>query len=441
MIQDSIKKITSRFSSTTKSGIINMCLKPISMILSLVYTPLLVAYLGDEKYGLWATLLSIINWVNYFDVGIGNGLRNLLSEELSENQIDKAKKTVSTAYVVLTMIACCVYVVLLVLIYTIDWNNVFASSVDMRLPLLISFSFICINFVLALSNSILYALQKSERVAMRGCIVQAINLLGLLILKQFTNESIIAVSVLFGISTLTVYVINTIEIFKARSYLKPKAHLYDRQKIKNICHVGIKFFVIQIMCLMLFTVDNLLITHYFGAEAVTPFAIANKVFQTAYMLLAAFLVPYWSRTTVAYSKRDCVWIKKSVLQTLKICGLFIFGYITLCLIFKPVVTLWMGRMLPFPKYLIVTMCAFYTVYSILGVECQFINGSGKITVQFFTSCFAGCANIPFSIFLGVHCGLGVVGIRLATTILVFIEIIVLGINLNWIIKELEKKEV
>ena len=34
-----------------RSSITNLFIKPISLILSFIYTPLLLSYLGDEKYG------------------------------------------------------------------------------------------------------------------------------------------------------------------------------------------------------------------------------------------------------------------------------------------------------------------------------------------------------------------------------------------------------
>ena len=84
------------------------------------------------------------------------------------------------------------------------------------------------------------------------------------------------------------------------------------------------------------------------------------------------------------------------------------------------------------------MCLFYCLFSILCVECQFINGSGKINVQLISYIIIGIANIPFSIFLGVNCNMGVVGVRLATTILVLIEVVVLFINLLFIISKKSK---
>lgn len=432
-------RLKNLISSTEKSGIINMVIKPVSFIISILYTPLLLSFLGDEKYGLWDTLLSIINWINYFDVGIGNGLRNVLSKEIAEGKKDEAHKSVSTAYTILSIIAGSVLLVLIICVCLFDWNTIFSTKIEMRPTLTITFVFICINFVLALSNILFHSLQQSENVSIRGCLVQLINLISLFILSFRFHNNLVVISILFGSSTLIVYLFNSIKIFKNNSYLRPSFRFFDKTKIKQICNVGIKFFAIQIFNLMLFTVDNLLITHYFGAEILTPFSIANKVFNTLFSIFAAFMVPYWSRSTVAFAQLDYFWIRSSIKKTFSIFSLFFVGYLLLMLLFKPLTFLWLHRELECESGIVPVMCVFFILHSFIGWETSFINGSGKINTQLITYAVIGIANIPLSIFLGVKMNMGTVGIRLATTLLLIIAVIVFGFDLIRIVSEVKKE--
>lgn len=419
------------------SAIISMLLKPINLVLGLVYTPLLLAYLGEESYGIWATILSVISWINYFDVGIGNGLRNVLSELLAveKGDDDAIRGIVSTAYLVLTTIASIILLVLIGLVFCVNWRNVFSTYIDLRITLFISFVFICVNFVLALSNSILYAMQKSELISLRSILVQLLNIIGILILRKLTTSRLEYVAILFGSTTSIVYIYNSIRIWKYDKRTKPSLHCFDKSYISSVSNVGLKFFVIQLMGLAMFTVDNVLITHYFGALQVTPFSIADKIFNTAYSIWAAYLIPYWSGTTNAIAKADYEWIKKSIFKTVKLLFLFLAGYFVLMICFTPIARLWLHRDLVYPGGLIVILFLFYSLYSVLAIECQFINGTGKINVQLISYIVLGLLNIPLSIILGVYFGLGVVGIRLATTLLVFVMDFILGINLISIMKQ------
>ena len=63
----------------------------LSILIGLLYVPLLLNYLTQEKYGIWLTLTSILGWFSYFDIGLGNGLRNKLAESiaLGNNRLEK----------------------------------------------------------------------------------------------------------------------------------------------------------------------------------------------------------------------------------------------------------------------------------------------------------------------------------------------------------------
>ena len=171
----------------------------------------------------------------------------------------------------------------------------------------------------------------------------------------------------------------------------------------------------------------------------TPFSIVNKVFNTAYSLFAAFLVPYWSRSAVAFAEKDYRWVKNAIHKVLLFFLLFFAGYILLAVIFDPLVSAWLGRKLQYQPSLVPVMCIFYSLYSLSGFITSFTNGSGKVNVQLVVFAIAGILNIPFSIYLGVTKQLGTVGIRLATTILMFFSVIVLAIDLYNIVRTLRKE--
>ena len=202
-----------------------------------------------------------------------------------------------------------------------------------------------------------------------------------------------------------------------------------------------KFFIIQLACLALYTVDNLLITNMFGGEAVTPFNITYRIFNTAYAFLTALCVPYWSKTTEAYEKKNITWISAAIAHLNRIAILFIMGFVMLAIVFKPLANIWLGRELNYPSGLIAVMCCYYCLYTIVTVKTQMINGTGQLTCQLILMTFMGISNIPLSIFLAKNCGLGVVGVRLATTILMAIAAVVLPINLRHIVNRLEQQPI
>ena len=62
-------------SSNRKIGsIISMANMVISLVIGLIYTPLLIRYLGDSEYGIYTLALSLIAYLSILDLGFGNTL-------------------------------------------------------------------------------------------------------------------------------------------------------------------------------------------------------------------------------------------------------------------------------------------------------------------------------------------------------------------------------
>lgn len=423
---------------TARSSLINLTIKPLSLILSLVYTPMLLDYLGNEKYGLWATILSITSWINYCDVGIGHGLRNLLAGQIAKKEMVEAKKAVSTAYVCMSIISGILLVVTVVASIFIDWNWVFNTTIDMTLPVILSFVFICFNFVLALSNTILYALQKSELVSLRSIFMQVINIIGIWALSKISNGNLVLISLLFGAGTTITYLINTVRLLKEYDFFRPSFSLFEKKYVKTICNVGIKFFIIQIAVILMYTVDNLLISRYFGADSVTPYSMINKIYSAGYGFFTAIMVPIWSASTAAFANRDLKWFGEVIKKLNIVTLIFSIGYILVGVVFVPLSEVWLGQRLDYPKGLISVMVVYYILQSFQNPYCQMNNGIGALNGQVVLGIFQGVVNIPLSIWLATTAGLGVVGIKLATTILMGVGAIFQPIYYYRTIKKIKK---
>ncbi len=424
-----IKKVFNKDDPTNKSMMINTLLRPLSMVLSFLYTPLLLKVLGDEKFGVWTTLLSIISWINYCDIGIGHGLRNILTKELTKKQDEEAKRSISTAYAVLAGIAMLIWGMLVFSIYILDWNKLLGTGYAVDVTLIITFTFICINFILSLINVIFYSLQLSERVSIGNIVVQIINIIGVYILGKTGHGNLVDMAVLFGGSTCFVYILNTVLILKSRKELVFNIRYFSKRKVTSICNIGIKFFIIQISGILLYSVDNILISKYYGASAVTPFNTVYKVFNTVASIYLALIIPIWSRTTIATTEGDIRWIRNTVKKMHIMMIPFVVAFIILIFVYEPLAFIWLGRKLDYANGIILINAIYFSVYLVGSLYAYVLNGMGQVNYQLILNVIEAVINIPFSIYLANHCGLGVFGIKLATTILVSISAITLPINL------------
>ena len=151
--------------------------KVISMVLSLVYAPAVLGYLGTGLYGIWATVLNVVSWVNYFDIGISNGLRNKLSASLARREGNKsARSLISSAYLMLTLVVAAILVVSLVIFQFIDWDSVLNISSDLysgaTFIVQVSYALMCLGFLFSICKSLFFAVQQAHVVSLMGVVQQ-----------------------------------------------------------------------------------------------------------------------------------------------------------------------------------------------------------------------------------------------------------------------------
>lgn len=71
MSADISKERTSNYLRQVKGAVVY---KGVAMIASFLAIPMMIRYLGQEQFGVWSTLLTVMSWIVFFDLGIGNGI-------------------------------------------------------------------------------------------------------------------------------------------------------------------------------------------------------------------------------------------------------------------------------------------------------------------------------------------------------------------------------
>lgn len=442
MIEKMLKYVKNiKESSLKRSMILSMLCRPVGMFISFLYTPVLLNYLGEESYGIWSTILSIINWINYFDVGIGQGLRNTLARAVAVNDRKKATESTTTGYVAVFTISTVTFLIGTALIFILDINAVFNTTVSVRPALLVSFFCICINFILSLSKSLLYATQQAEKVAFMTVVTQAINLVGILVLSIFSSGSLVAVAIVIGLSGIAVNLMFTINVWKKYTFLIPRKRQYKANRLMDICNVGVKFFAIQIFAIILYSTDNVIITQLFGPSYVTPYNTSYVAFGIVNGLFGALISPLWSKYTVATENKDYKWIKQTVInldKTLPFIGIVLtIGAVW----FEPISRIWLHKNLTYDQGLVPCMAIYYFLTIWGSIYANVLNGMGKVNLQLAMGAISAIVNIPLSILLGEFLGMRTTGVCLATCICMLITNIAVTIGTHRFLNRLIKEEI
>lgn len=402
-----------------KNSVVSIGVKLVDYLLSFISGPLLLACLGDVKYGIYASALSLVSWIYYFDFGVGSGMRNKVTEYVTKEEQDKATRTVSTAYILVSAISIGIFVLFFVLSLLFDSESILNAAIpdeDLNIILLVALLIACINFVFALAFNVLYAIQKTALANAFGILSKVVLILALLVFKQTGNGMILYVVIAEGLGQFVKNIIAFVYVHKTSYYLSPKPSKIDFSYSKGILGFGLQIFIMQISALVLNATDNLVIIKLFGAADVTPYSFTHKFFSIINAFFVAATSPLWTAYTTAYTNRDVVYIKKTLKRALEfycvVLLCIVFGFI----IFKPFMRVYLGRDLVYQKGLVFFVALYYALLILSHNFSAFVHGISKVKITTIACVLSAIQNVPVSILLARNYGMGLNGVILGSII-------------------------
>lgn len=361
--------------------------KGISIVISIGYVPLLFDYLGQEEFGIWLTLSSIIGWFSFFDVGLGNGLRNKLTIALANNDLIKAKKYVSTAYALLSIIFLSLILIFNVINLYIPWAKIlntelFSDQYFFWLTTVVCTVFF-FRFILQLISVIYFSHQEPAKVDLINMLGQLLAFIAIYYMaKTDVNSDLFAISSLLTIVPVIVLFIFSLIAFTGRhAKIAPSIRSIDFTYRAELLNLGLKFFFIQMSSVIIYSTTNFFITRYYGAEEVAIYNISFKYFQLPVMVQTILLSPLWSALTDGYAKGDYVWINKTMSRLKMVSIIFVVIIGLMLLVSDYVYSVWLNSRVNIPLSLSVSLAVWTSIRIIYTPYSVFVNATGKIRLS------------------------------------------------------------
>lgn len=394
-----------------KKNIVSMfALRGVSIICSFLIVPLTINYVSSYEYGIWLTISSLVAWISFFDVGIGNGLRNKFIEAVENNQPVRARRLVSTAYAIITIIVAAVWGLAMTASFFIDWNSILnVSDVpgrELLYTVLIALTNFCVLFILGLNRTLLNALQKPALASAFDTATQALLCIVLLLITRFTQGNIVYLAMAMGGTSIFVLITSNIWTFRTvlRDY-RPSPKYVRFSYARDIMSLGIMFFFLSVLSIAFYQTNNLIISHYLGPEEVTVYNIAYRYINVLPMVFTIIITPFWSAFAEARVNNDYTWMKstrKRLMQTLMLLGL---AGIAMVIISPMVYKVWIKDMVTVP--LMVTLLAYlFQMFNMWGsLWTQLLSGLGKLRLQVICSTVCCVSYVPLGCYFCDRYGL------------------------------------
>lgn len=366
-----------------KNIVASFGLKGLSMLIGLILVPLILGYLDAERYGIWLTLSSIVTWFSFFDIGLGNGLRNRLAESIAKNDMSLARTYISTTYAIIGVISIITIFVFLLINNFINWQKVLNTTTISNNELALLAIIILVFFILRLFFQLIgIILLSDQRPAINNAFGPMANILSLILIficTKTSDSSLVILSLILSASPVFVFFIMSIILFnKSYRHLIPSFKYIEFAKSKDLLNLGFKFFFFQVSAIIFFSTTNFFIAQFSNQETVASYNVAYKYLYTINMIYAIILSPFWSAVTDAYARNDFIWLKNSLKKLNLISALMIIFLILALSISTIVYKIWIGNKLlvPFNLSLVITMYLAQQIF--IAPFSTFINGLGKL---------------------------------------------------------------
>src|SRR5690554_5310702 len=402
-------------------------LKAINAAISFLIIPLYLAYLTEVSFGIWLTVSAVLNWFNFFDLGMGNGLRNRFAEAKAADDTRLAAAYVSTTYALLILISTAMLGVFLIANIFFDWSVIFEApdylKADVNKMVVILAVLFCPQFFLQLIKMVVTADQRPALANLMNTVVNILHLMALFILSQQGSPALYKLALAIGGINLMVPLVANIVFFTTQYRdVAPRWRLVNFEYSRNLMGLGFVFFVMQGAALVVFMTDNLIITKVLGPEEVPAYNIAFRYFNLITVFFGLVTTPFWSAFTEAYIKKDMEWIHKVMKKLFRLWAAIAVIGIMMFFASPWVFKVWIGDEILIPRLLSLIMMVWVLASTGLSIFGTFLSGIGKLRLSLFHSILVMIINIPLSIWLAKYSFLGSAGVILATLIGVLLRL-------------------
>ena len=207
-----------------------------------------------------------------------------------------------------------------------------------------------------------------------------------------------------------------------KPWLLPRPSLVGGKAIKQLLSSGSSFFLIQVAAVVVFSSDNLIVSHYLGAAEVTPYSVTWRLVGLAGLLQSLIFSALWPAFAEAYACRDYVWIRSTFSLAMRGTVAFNLACVTLLVLFgRTLIRLWAGPAAVPTSLLLLAMGVWAIISGFMSVESCLLAALNRTREQAILSLVAAILNVLLSITLVQHIGsTGVIGGTILSYLLVLV---------------------
>ncbi len=415
-------------STERKSGVILSYVSIlINTLIQLLYTPFLIAKLGQSEYGLYSLVASIIGYLMVMDLGFGNAIIVYTSKYRAQGKETEEKKLYgmfNRVYKIISIIALILGIIIYFNVEPIFGRNMTLNEINkMKIMMLILSFNLFLTFFFAIYNSIISAYEKfvfQKAISIIHSLLTPILMIPLL----FLGFKSISLCIVITIVNLLTVLSN--ELFcKKNLNISIKYNGFDKKLFKIIIGYSIWIFLGIVVDKVNYSVDNTILGIVSGTVAVSVYSVAvtfDTVFINISTAISGVMLP--KMTKLVARKATVTELTNEMIKIGRIQNYIIFLACSGFILFgKNFIISWVGENFKESYYVTLLLIIPACVPLIQNTGLSIMQAMNKFKFKSITTSIMAVFNIIISIFLAKKWG--AVGAALGTSIALLVCNIIL----------------
>ena len=376
--------------------------RAVSIAGTFVTVPLVLAELGEARFGVLVLVTQLATLLVFSDLGLGNGLVTSLARALAERDLHRARALVSSTWYLLVGVMLLAGTVFAAVTFLVDWPHLLGVggvSADQVTEAVVVFA---VFFLVGLPASIA---QKIHLARQEGLQANAWQTLGAGLTIGATIACVAAdarlpwfVAAAVGGATVSA-VLNSAWLFATRPELRPHRRYINAEVVRFIVGSGVLFLVLGVAGAVAYQTDALVISHLLGSEEVTTYNLALRLFLIPGLAVSFLVAPLWPAFSDAVARQDKAWAQRTLRKAIT-WGAWVSvpGALLLIVFGQRLIDLWVGDgKVQVPLLLLVALGLWTALNAVSGPIAMLFNGAHVVTFQVICAVAMAVSNVALSI--------------------------------------------
>ncbi|WP_421118167.1 lipopolysaccharide biosynthesis protein [Aquihabitans daechungensis] len=358
----------------------------------------------SDALGLWLLLVGAVALVGFADLGIGNGLLNVIADAHGREDRKLIRQAIASAFVALTGLAVVLGGLYAAFGREVAWAtvlNVTGPSADETTAAVTAFVFcLLISLPLGISQRVHHAHQDGWIANGWLALGSVFSLIGMIATEVADAGIALRVGAML-IGPPIAYLLDTIYLFGFRRRdLRPRWANITRTATGRVLRQGAMFFVLATVGAAAYELDSLVISHYLGASEVELYAIPFRLFALAPSLVLILVMPLWPAYGEAIARDDMPWVHRTLRRSVRLgAAITVPASLVLIVLGPVIIRIWVGERIDPPVSVLAGIGAWAIINGVSTALAAFFNGAGILRLQVVIAVVMATANLALSIVL------------------------------------------